>query len=137
MATHEFYCEKCGKRLEKFCSMKDDIVYPKCCGKTMSKKFYAPRVIIKGWSPDNERRIEKELDETERAMQDKDTTGITDTEVDVGNAALEKREDRLGLNRGDLVKPGEKKKQSEKQLENKALGQRKIIESSLSKHGER
>lgn len=56
MALYEYYCEKCGKRIEKLMSVKQSRVSVVCsCGYAMRRTVSSSNFSLKGsgWAKDN------------------------------------------------------------------------------------
>jgi len=129
MPFYEFKCLKCGEKTTKYQSMKEELTCVcKKCNVKMNRVFSPPFVIIKGSSITNELKIDKEMQLIEKALLDE--SPVTKTEFEVAAEQLEKRAEKRGENKEDLLHDvlgiGKGKKSTKEERKIKAEKQRSL-----------
>ncbi|HRS26051.1 MAG TPA: zinc ribbon domain-containing protein [Methanofastidiosum sp.] len=135
MPTYEYECKVCGHKFECFQKMSDETLKecPRCKGELRRLIFGGTGIIYKSKGFKKvDFRVEDEMKLVKKALLDE--RPITETEHEVAMEQLEKRCDRLGLDKETVMAEmhgAQRKKLTEKDKEErrkKALEQRKLIE---------
>jgi len=102
MPLYEFKCLKCGQKTTKWQFMYEDhVCICNKCNIKMDRIFSPPAIIINGSSVTKEIQIDKEMQLIEKALLDE--RPVTKTEFEVAAEQLEKRAERRGENKEELL----------------------------------
>lgn len=129
MPFYEFECLKCGEKTTVYYHINEEMVcICKKCNVKMNRVFSSPFIVIKGSSPTKELEIDKEMQLIKKALSD--DRPVTKTEFEVAAEQLEKRAEKRGENKEELLHSvlgiGKGKKITKEELKIKAEKQRRL-----------
>jgi len=134
MPIYDFKCYDCNEVIGLFFHMNEERVAPICskCGKETKRIFGTPLIDIRGWSPMNELRGDREV----ARINEIQAEGITCESEMLTGIAMEKERLERKRKSGELPSakiPGEenKKRKSREQLAKENKAQLQMTEKAL------